>query len=271
MVIGAATWAGEDQDAFPRTKWLYDFNPDGELLWVIADEAVDANGEVNWPLLGEFNTLVFEGLLTRRSAYFEGIGEADPLGAMTRESLPNREIACLNLAESIRPLHLPEKKYLREKDELIEDAGPIFEGRVVAVRGGLYRGMPGSLLKVEVNRILKAPWWGEMPDYVYSFHFNGSFSLGQYEFCNQHSQLPHLPKAGDTVIVFASSPADKAGEFYEPIETVFVTEDGQVLLTPRMSKLPGFPDVKNAYDVDQYVHRVLTANRFDNEPEGSER
>ena len=146
-------WAEQNQEAFPRIEWGETPNDLSRPIWVTAEEATDSGGNIDWQLLGDTNASTLKALLNRGSQHLASTGEANPLETVTPDFSPGQDGVCLNLAEFIRFYQPGEELPPSEEIEfLIDGANMIFEGKVVAVKGGLFTGQPGSLLKVEVQQ-----------------------------------------------------------------------------------------------------------------------
>ncbi len=225
-----------------------------EPLWVSAELAADAAGEINWPLLGDTAKVMFETVLSRR---YRAHSEEGAEKLQTIWDLPRASTSCVNLADFELPMYGPYQSRLSAK-RIVDRAAVIFQGRIIGIAHGFYTGQPGSLLKIEVNRLLKEN--PTLDPYPVSFVFfpNGDFTVGKYHFCNRHSIFSSMPEIGDSVTVMSVvGKLEDSVPIYEADELIFVTQRHGVMLSREMAGEDVLSEADNAYEVEQSIYKLM--------------
>jgi hypothetical protein len=85
--------------------------------------------------------------------------------------------------------------------DLLQNALGIYSGRIVGIEPGFMAGVPASLLKVEVEDVLRSTD-EYAPDVLYILYPFARFSIGGYTFCGGLSASLFDAKLGDRILVF---------------------------------------------------------------------
>ncbi len=85
--------------------------------------------------------------------------------------------------------------------DMVDWAELVVEGTVVGSTGGFMSGLPGRMLEVSVDRVLK-----DSPDFeaetLFVFYPSGEVVVGDRRLCREAQSLPVPPQQGDRVLLF---------------------------------------------------------------------
>ena len=160
-----------------------------QFAWVSAEEILDSEGEIRYEYVAEWGTVVNRienGRIAKRAGldFVKEISDED--------------------CKTIMTLH-GDAPIIRNTVEFVQNASTVFTGRVIAIDHG-FRGMfPGSLLKIEVDKIVKNSADVDMQEYVYVFTPIARFSVHGVNFCRGYADSEDRPKVGDRLLIISSS------------------------------------------------------------------
>ncbi|MCU0303855.1 MAG: hypothetical protein MUC56_07355 [Thermoanaerobaculales bacterium] len=233
-------------------------------VWVTAARAVDANGNIDWSLLGEQARRRFETVLQREELEARNRAHAE---TRVQPLLESKGSDCLNLADSIAPMTGIYRGRVTA-ETLIKGAAVVFHGRISAIDFGFYLGRPGSLLKVVPDFQAKSHHTMDPFSFSYVYFFNGSFTAGNTSFCNEHSLFPYSPVVGDEITVVSTvGGVGEDGRFFEADGFVLFPSPDRALLSPMLTSSSDLKAARTSNDVEQYVLKVLSSPRGEDEPE----
>lgn len=145
---------------------------------------------------------------------------------------------------------------------VVQRARLIVLGTVEATRPGFLHGIPGTMLLVHSERVVKAPR-DEPRTSSFVFLPVGEFSVGDVPFCKTDSRFPPVPEIGRRVVVVSHSATTAAlvphGEIADE-ELLVVSDDGGVELPWRMADLGTHPPL------EELLRRLEDAAASSNRP-----
>jgi hypothetical protein len=109
--------------------------------------------------------------------------------------------------------------------EAVKTANLVLLGRVIGRSYGFFGGVPGQLLKLLPEEIVKGS--GDRPDAVFAFLPVGEFSVGNTRICKSDNSYAKEPALGDRALVFSATPLGAKREILDPVD------DGGLLFIPR--------------------------------------
>ena len=238
---------------------LYPRNPilrvgTNEPIWVPASHAEDRQGSLQ----------LFSFSKEAERRFRDDLREAEKAAQQsnkgpgtTRSDAPENSETCLNLAESISPPSLWRNRGIAD---IADGAAAIYRGTVIATHPGFFMGHPGSLVEVEVTKEIKSNPYLRPPLEIYFYTFNGSFSAGQYDFCNSHPSAPYLAQSGDQALVFIETPPkDPEGRVFVVNDVVYETQAGEMIKTMPLLELnrPGVPIPESIQDLEELINKSV--------------
>lgn len=167
----------------------------GAPLWVSAQAAADDKTVLKWELFDGHSPT--RDIVERQWEGVESKGGSKALqDGMRVEPLDHGNCEPQVLLVD----HLNDQSPAQSFRVLLQYSKNIFEGTVVAVEPGCYRGAPASLLRVKINRWLRASEEYADATYLYVYHSAAHFKIGPFEFCGNSPGVE--PKAGNGILVF---------------------------------------------------------------------
>jgi hypothetical protein len=166
--------------------------PSAPPLWVSAQAAADPGTVLDWDLLGRDGALLRDAVERQR----KHLERTKALGAQAPE-LSLRQIQAADCFTTFSRTGVDGG--IDRLEDLVEHSRAIFRGVVRSVALGFGRGVPSSLLTVDVEEVLR----DSIPlgkSRIYVDYPVARFAIGPYHFCND--QQGFAPKAGDRILVF---------------------------------------------------------------------
>ena len=197
-------------------------------IWVSAEAAKSASGEINWGVLGEEAHRIYEGVLNSKPP----LKLTEP-GKSTEYDLDFSGVLpdCVHYGAAFEDHFNPPSD--RTLQDVAKNARAILSGEIVGIDQGFYRGEPNSLLEVKVTHRVRASEKLASNDVFYVVFPFARFTMGGVTFCKQDSSFPYRPAIGDRILFFPfyESP-DAAGQllYLGPQQMIFEKRgDGLVL------------------------------------------
>ncbi len=167
----------------------------GAPLWVSAQAAADDKAVLKWELFDEHAPT--RDILERQ---WEGV-ESKGVSKVLQNGMKVQLLDHGNCEPQVLMAdHLNDQSPAQSFRDLIEHSKNIFEGTVVAVEPGFYRGAPASLLKVKIHHRLRASDQYADASQLYVYHSAAHFKIGPFEFCGYSPGVE--PKPGNGILVF---------------------------------------------------------------------
>lgn len=189
---GGAREADRQSDGPKIPPVLYSSLLDSAPVFVTAEAAIDARGELN------------TALLDPRAQSVLGNLTSDPW-------LTRREKDCIEVEEHwVERVNPTDRSSLRKA---ARTADLVLEAVVLSKDYGFtVAGLPGQLLEVRVEEVLRGP--AELDSY-FIFMPVGTFRAGPYTFCKSDSRFPAPPSPGDRVLLLIPSVPNPAEPFLD--------------------------------------------------------
>lgn len=231
LLLGALPALGQDRDTPDLIYSQYD---PGVAVWVSADEALTATGELHADrlrnLAHKWEFRQSRDALSDEGCYAEGMVLVDPL---------------------------PHQVPVSTLEQLHDFSLGIVSGMVAGIEPGFFWESPGSLLRLEPTTVVSGTITASS-DPLFVHYPNARFDVGSYSFCKSDPRLPHAPELGDTVLVFIRTGVwgnDKRLISPLPDDVFIETKDGE-LLTP--AALDDDPVVAAAQALEDIVAALPT-------------
>lgn len=223
----------------------------GPTLWVSARAAAAEQGVLHFDLIGEPAASSLRGLVEqqRRERKFAESSVQKPLIQRIADS------ACHSTTLSTADIgggSQPSQTF----GDLLRNALGIYSGRIVEVEPGFMAGVPASLLKVEVEDVLRpADEYGES-DVLYILYPFARFSISGYTFCGGLSASMFDTEPGDRILVFLyTDPVGRGVQLAAPRrEQMFFESSTGDLFVP--SALRTDPSLRGATSLNEIAQRV---------------
>lgn len=221
----------------------------GSPLWVAADAVSDAEKIVNLEVLDD--------------PHIQGIVEKQrkALGDQPRAGMPEgkphvRTIArseCKNMSglEDDRGGWAPDSSL----PAMASNSASILRGVVREVTPGFYKGIPDSLLTVDVQEVVKG---AAPPSTIYIDYQVAHFQIGPYRFCNASSG--YEPKPGDSLVLLDYvGPVDESGLLFAPrlSQILFERKEGGLFFRPEIKGIPEMGGATTLDEVTALIRREL--------------
>lgn len=192
-------------------------------LWVSAEAATTAEGEVDWALLGETARSVYESVVEQPPLPIDFVGRMPEVSGVFYDTSPDGEITSwLRYGPGS---HEAPGGHLETLRQVVETATGIFLGEVVDLEEGFFLGDVGSLLRVRTERVVLSSDEHRASDEFFLFWPEARFSIGDLHFWKENPVYPERPATGSRVLVVADRrvPFDAARKLILPrAEGVFV-------------------------------------------------
>lgn len=163
-----------------------------EPIWVSARTALSPSGEVNREYFPEYaeNKIRYHLEAGRKS--------------VNEQKKAGKPVDPCGIYVSGTPEYQAPKP-ARSLDDLIEHSKAIYRGRIVGADIGFLDGLPGKLLRVEIERAYRssADYAAEQP--LFLVHPSARVKVQGQLFCTPHRSYD--PKVGDRVLLFGYYPA----------------------------------------------------------------
>ena len=218
-------------------------------LWVAESEAVMSDGALNIDLIGsQIQESLADLLETRRRE-----AARKPAEAKTATSSAEPDV-CFGE----RPTETPIAD--ATLTDLALSSSAIFYGKIEEVAVGFFTGIPGSLLRVKLEKALRNQSNFAVSDSrVYVYYPSGVIRADGETICTRPALHKARPQAGDRVLIFAGQgPPDREKRVVYTQASrhlIFQTAAGQLLLPPHLERsLAGFADIA---DVERRVEWIL--------------
>ena len=211
-------------------------------LWVSRAAATTPDGSVDWNLLGEEARKVFENLQAQPTVSYAAAQQAPEMAAVIDLSRPDgSNVRWYRYGPSSKEIS---GSRWRSVAEVARSARAIYLGTVTAVAEGFLDGEVGSLLTVQVDRVVRGSDDFSVTDEVFVYYPYARFSIGELNFWKETPGYPERPAVGDQILVSADRyPPDAAGRVVLPHQDgLFVEqpeESGGVVLKGAGRSRPG--------------------------------
>ena len=174
--------------------------------WVSAEAAVTSDGELNWSLMDSADQAFLREYVAKVDAWSARRAETreQAVSPDVDSAGPTVDIQCPSYFGNPYGGTLP-----RDLESAVTESIAIITGRVVARSNGFsFLWVPGVLLKVRTQSVLKtAEGMFAGPDF-FVFYPKASFMAGRVAFCSVDDELPAAPQVGDTLLILPPFPAD---------------------------------------------------------------
>jgi hypothetical protein len=202
-----------------------------QKIWVSADAAVDANGQLDESRLGASSVAFLRGEQPA-VADIRSQSSGDSTGAV---SCPAAlfDFAVVEHYRANSTLH-----------DLVAEASDIIDGRITEIQEGFFKGTPGSLLRVTTETVYRESGTirKEGGDVFLAYPY-ATLKIGGAMYCTRGAAAPAI---GDRVLIFSYVPG--RGEMADIIEAdgareVIIAREGRVLPPQRPSAVLSDPAI----------------------------
>jgi hypothetical protein len=246
LLVLPAVWV--DAGASPAMpNQLHSVVSEALPVWVSAEEAIDAEGNLVASKVGEHSVLMLRDLNTMRQRRGSDRAALSTDGCAGYLALPT-------------PEHYRRNATFRD---LTTEASAVLNGRVVARDEGFFRGIPASLVRISVSTVFR-----QSPDFttpsqdVYLIYPYANLRVNGSMHCTR-ARLPFEPMAGDRVLIFkylpSASPDAIVIEADANREVVFENK-GRLILPPTLLNDPDVASVRTFDALSTLVAKTLASN-----------
>ena len=221
----------------------------GAPLWISAAAVVDPEKAVNLEILDDLH---LQRMVEKQRQALGG-QIATPEGEPQVRAIPRSECGNMSGLEDDRGGWAPESSL----PEIAANSASILHGVIRQVTPGFYKGIPDSLLTVEVREVVK----GVAPSHTIHIDYQvAHFRIGPYRFCNALSG--YEPKPGDSLVLLDyTGPVgqSEAGALFAPrlSQILFESTEGGLFFRPEIKQIPTLASAKTLDEVVAQIRREL--------------
>lgn len=196
-----------------------------EPLWVSAEAATGDDGQLVWDYFSSGDREVLKPLIERIDA-----GTVEEKVLVARQKLA-QEDGSPYLPQRLCPtldvwIDEPDWEEARPRDsfvDLVQHARAIYKGEVTALEQGFLGAVPHTLMKVEVQDVLRSSEDFAASNHLYVAYPYAAFAIGSRVFCTDDPGYGYYrPQLGDKLLIFPN---------YGPLD------EGEILIKPEPGEI----------------------------------
>ena len=221
-----------------QTSKLLSRDPSAPPVWVSAEAATTAAGEIDWEILGERAHQMYQGVLQSTPFLLsKPPGDSSPPEYDPDSSGLTPECVQYGAAFYDSLERGPDDTF----QGVLKNAPAIVRGRITDLTPGFYKGDPATLLTVEVEKFLRRSRQFSRQRVIYVVYPYARFGIGDVNFCKQDSSFPYRPALEDRIMLFPyGSPGDASQQLVRPDsrELIFESTGGRLVLPKAFASNP---------------------------------
>jgi hypothetical protein len=219
-------------------------------LWVAADAAIDTQGNLRADTVGEATMLTLRDYRATQDRQRQVRAESVTSSAVGDDALCGGAFLNLPAVEQYRPSN--------SFDDLMRESTDIVAGRVLAIREGFFRGVPASLLRVNITQVYRDSGTINLVDRtVFVAYPYATLRIGEQTYCTRPNGSTVHPAVGDRVLLFDYLPGEGVSHSVIELDTkrqLVIEHQGRLALPTSMR------DVEGMATFEAVEHKVALAS-----------